>query len=60
MSERPRIPTPAMIAAAWDVIDQQKRAAGISRLGPGLGVREIWEAMWDATEIARLSEKGEG
>jgi hypothetical protein len=42
----PRIPTGQMIRAAVDVI--RNSAGGIVRLGPGLGVREVWEAMYDA------------
>lgn len=41
----PRTPTPEMLAAAWRIIDAQKQANGISQLGPGLAVREIYEAM---------------
>ncbi|WP_416463239.1 hypothetical protein [Sphingomonas sp. VDB2] len=41
----PHLPTPEMIAAAWDVIDKAKLAGGIKRLGPGLGVAEVWQAM---------------
>lgn len=44
----PRTPTPRMVAAAWDVVDKAKRGSGITRLMPGLGVVEIWEAMHDA------------
>ncbi|KMS58698.1 hypothetical protein [Sphingobium cupriresistens] len=44
-SEAPHLPTPEMIAVAWDVIDKGKLAGGIKRLGPGLGVAEIWQAM---------------
>ncbi|MBZ9649413.1 hypothetical protein K9B33_17905 [Sphingobium sp. 3R8] len=41
----PHLPTLEMIAAAWDVIDKAKLAGGIKRLGPGLGVAEVWQAM---------------
>ena len=44
----PFIPTPNMIAAAWTTIEQQ--SGGIKKLGPGLGVREIWQAMWQAAD----------
>jgi len=40
-----QMPTPEMIAAAWTVVDAQKAAGGLRRLGPGLGVVEIWNAM---------------
>jgi len=48
LREIERHPTPAMIAAAWDVVDKARRGSGITKLMPGLGVREIWEAMYDA------------
>lgn len=55
MVERvPRTPTPRMMAVAWAIIDREKRSRGIARLGPGLGVRELWEAMYDAS----LSKQG--
>lgn len=51
----PRIPTPAMIASAWDII--QRENSGVAKLGPGLGVREIWQAMFDAG--ARTRDSGD-
>lgn len=42
----PRTPTPEMVAAGWEIVD--KNRTGVGRLGPGLGIREIWEAMYDA------------
>lgn len=50
MKSPPRTPTPRMIAAAWTLIEEDKRKKGIRSLGPGFGVREIWEAMYDAAE----------
>jgi hypothetical protein len=41
----PHIPTPRMIAAAWDAIDRAKNAAGIRKLGPGAGPVDIYRAM---------------
>lgn len=37
-------PTPEMIGVSWAKLNQNKRATGILRLGPGPGVREVWEA----------------
>ena len=37
--------SPAMIAAAWDHLDPEKRRQGIARLEPGPGVREALSAM---------------
>jgi hypothetical protein len=45
-----RRPTPEQIAAAWTVIDADKVKTGIARLGPGLGVCEIYAAMIDACD----------
>ena len=38
-------PTEQQIAAAWDVITAEKQGQGITRLMPGLGAREIYQAM---------------
>ena len=43
-----RHPTPKMIANAWEVINQEKKRRGLSRLGPGPGFVEFWEALIDA------------
>ena len=45
-------PTPAMIAAGWAVVNRMKWAALLQRLGPGLGVIEIYEAMEAAKDKA--------
>lgn len=37
--------TPAMMAAAWDVIDKAKRNQGVRRLMPGIGAADIWRVM---------------
>jgi hypothetical protein len=42
-----RDPTPEMIAAIWAKIDDAKKAAGIARLGPGPGVRDVINAYID-------------
>ena len=39
------IPSPEMIAAAWDVIDQSKKSHRLRRLGPGAGPVDIFKAM---------------
>lgn len=41
----PHMPTPEMIAAAWGVVGKAKLRGGLKRLGPGVGVVEIWQAM---------------
>jgi len=41
-------PTEQQIAAAWDVITAEKQGQGITRLMPGLGAREIYQAMVSA------------
>ncbi len=46
--EAMREPTPKMIAEAWNSVTPAKKLAGISRLGPGPGVSEVWRAMIDA------------
>lgn len=42
-----RNPTEGQIAAAWTKVSKAKAAAGIARLGPGPGCREVWQAMID-------------
>ena len=39
------IVTPEMVAAGWAVIDKMKYGARLRKLGPGPGVREIYETM---------------
>ena len=60
-SEFKPCPTPAMIAAAWAVVKNNKN--GIGKLGPGLGVVELWQEMEAARthppEYARLIEAAE-
>ena len=41
----PSTPTPAMTAAAWLVISDLKLRMGVAKLGPGLGVGEVYTAM---------------
>jgi len=43
-----RIPTPEMIAAAWELLDAEKKRVGIAKLGPGVGATDIWTAMVDS------------
>jgi len=38
-------PTEQQIAAAWTHLAAAKKAAGVSRLGPGPGCREVWRTM---------------
>lgn len=42
-----RCPSPGMVGAAWRKITHHKRLDGVARLGPGIGVREVIEAMVD-------------
>ena len=46
--EAMREPTEQQLAAAWAVITAEKQGQGITRLTPGLGAREIYQAMIDA------------
>lgn len=46
--EAMRQPNEQQIAAAWDVITAEKQGHGITRLMPGLGAREIYQAMVSA------------
>jgi hypothetical protein len=48
MKQVPLIPTPAMIAAAYGVVNDQRTAFGIRRIGKGFAVREIYQAMINA------------
>jgi len=38
-------PTPEMIAAGWQVVNAEKRKAGIARLGPGPALSDGYRAM---------------
>ena len=40
-----------MIAAAWDLLDAEKKRTGIARLGPGVGAADIYRAMIDAALV---------
>lgn len=44
----PRDPSPEMLAAGWELLRAKKDNAGIRRLGPGLGLAELYRAMHDA------------
>jgi len=46
-----REPTSPMIAAAWDLLDAEKKRMGIARLGPGVGAADIYRAMIDAALV---------
>lgn len=51
-----REPTSEMIAAAWDLLDVEKKRAGIARLGPGIGAADIYRVMIDTA----LAGEGKG
>ena len=44
----PVIPTPSQIAAAYDIINDHRMAMGLRRMGTGLGIVEIYQAMINA------------
>jgi hypothetical protein len=53
----PQIPTPEMVAAGWAIVHDQKCAVGLRKLGKGLALVDIYQAMINAAPIEEGASK---
>jgi hypothetical protein len=53
----PLIPTPLQLRAAYEIINDKRAAMGFRRMGTGLGMVEIYQAMINAAPTEKGASK---